>query len=94
MRKRVNNINSLRMAKIELKSDIKLKEAKVEMAFDRIKEHYVPLSGESSGGSNWLAILPSMVLPIAGNFIVHKLLKSKGKLSATLGRLILTFLKK
>lgn len=95
MRRRVSNINSLRMAKSELRNDLELRRAKIEIEIERLKDHYLHHFGASeSGEGGWLGFLPPLVRPLVGNFIVQKVLKSKGKLTSILTRILLALFKK
>ncbi len=96
MRRRVNSIDSLRMAKLELKNDIELRKAKVEMEFELLKEHYLPgdTVNNIKKSDSLLSVVPIILKPLLGNFLIHKLLKSKGKFTSTIARLLIsTFLK-
>jgi|GEM_PF-5075185 len=93
MKKRVSNVQSLRMAKLELRNDLEVRQARIEFEFERLKNHYIPDGLDTSEGIK--SIIPSIVKPMVGNFLVHKLLKPKGKITSTLVKLLIaTFFKK
>lgn len=96
MRKRVNDINSLKLAKLELRNDLELRGARIELEYTRLKEHYLHTNRISDSGESGgiFSFVPAGIRPIIGNFLIHKLAKKKGKFSSILIRvLVSTFLK-
>ena len=92
MRKRVTDLNSLRLAKTELKADLELSKTKIELEYTKIKDHYIPANIDTSGGL--ITLLPSLVKPVIRKLLINKILKSKGRFTSAIVRILLnTFFK-
>lgn len=93
-KRRIHDIHSLKLAKAELKSDIALREAKIELEFNLLKDQYFnPTFNQLEERSDsWIStIIPSSLKPIIGNFLIKKVIKPKGKFSSAAARLIITY---
>ena len=95
MKRRPTNVQSLKRAKLELKNDIELSEARIELEYKRIKDHYTISSEDPIRGTAvWLSTILSVAKPFLGGYLDQKMTQKEGSLSNSLIRILLSFLSK
>lgn len=79
---------------MELRNDIELRKAKIEIDYDRLKMHYLPNLSSSEGGGSWLSLIPSAIVPIASSLLSKKGFKSKSGVIASIAGILLALVRK
>lgn len=94
-RKKIRNIQDLRLAKAELRSEISLQEAKISMEFLQLKEYYSHpqnyLLPSKTNGSGILNYVPSSIKTMFANFLMNKLVSPKNKFLNRIGRILVSY---